>query len=76
MSAGAGAFVTEAPPWSASAFPSNPSAGAGRFLTDAPPWSGSAFPSNPNAGAGPFTTERNLPAWGAWTSAPVLIVPR
>jgi hypothetical protein len=33
---GAGRFTTEAPPWAASAFTSNPEAGAGRFSTDWP----------------------------------------
>lgn len=66
MSAGAGQFTTEAPPWSASAFESNPNAGAGRFTTDAPSWSASSFQSNPEAGAGRFTTEWNIPAYGAW----------
>jgi hypothetical protein len=77
MSAGAGRFTTEAPPWAASAFTSDPNAGAGRFTTEAPPWAASAFTSNPNAGAGPFTTERNLPAFGfmwpylVWPPPPV-----
>jgi peptidoglycan DL-endopeptidase CwlO len=66
MSAGAGQFTTESPPWAASAFTSNPDAGAGRFSTDAPPSSASSFTSNPNAGAGPFTTEWNIPAYGYW----------
>jgi hypothetical protein len=34
FSAGAGRFVTEAPPWSASSFPTNPEAGAGPFTTE------------------------------------------
>jgi hypothetical protein len=34
MSAGAGRFVTEAPYWGASAFPTNPEAGAGPFQTE------------------------------------------
>jgi hypothetical protein len=59
MSAGAGRFLTEAPPWAASAMTSNPDAGAGRFSTEPPPWAGSAWTSDPNAGAGPFETERN-----------------
>jgi hypothetical protein len=59
MSAGAGRFLTEAPPWAGSAMTSNPDAGAGRFSTEPPPWAGSAWTSDPNAGAGPFQTERN-----------------
>jgi len=66
MSAGAGQLKTDAPPWAASAFPSDPNAGAGRFTTDAPPSSASSFQSNPDAGAGPFTTEWNIPAYGYW----------
>jgi hypothetical protein len=34
MNAGAGRFVTEAPFWGASSFPSNPDAGAGQFQTE------------------------------------------
>jgi hypothetical protein len=34
MSAGAGAFITEAPYWSGTAFPTNPEAGAGPFTTE------------------------------------------
>jgi hypothetical protein len=57
---GAGPFITEAPPWAASAWTSNPEAGAGPFLTAAPPYAASAWTSNPNAGAGPFTTVRDF----------------
>lgn len=77
MSAGAGAFSTQAPYWGASAWVPNPNAGAGRFATEAPPWSASAFTSDPNAGAGPFTTESNIPAYGVWPYWPwVTTAPR
>jgi hypothetical protein len=59
FAAGAGRFLTEPTPWSASAFEPNPEAGAGTFSTEAPAWGASAFVSNPEAGAGDFTTERN-----------------
>ena len=75
MSAGAGAFETQAPYYTSSAFEWNADAGAGRFTTEAPPWSASALPNgpDPNAGAGPFTTEWNIPGFGVfpyWVAYP------
>ncbi|HVH43186.1 MAG TPA: hypothetical protein VM925_12615 [Labilithrix sp.] len=72
MSAGAGAFNTEAPPWSASAMTPNLDAGAGRFTTEAPPFGASAMTASTTAGAGPFTTERNMPPI---TGGPVILLP-
>lgn len=60
MSSGAGRFLTESPPWAASAWTSNPNAGAGAFMTTPPPFSASAWTSDPNAGAGAFTTTRDF----------------
>lgn len=54
-------FVTEAPPWAASAWTSDPNAGAGPFITST--YSSSTTP-DPQAGAGPFLTEQKTPGAG------------